>query len=167
MLRNKKILITGATGFIGANAARYFLKKGARVFIFTRAVSDKWRVRDILRDVSEYRVDLMDSVKLKRAVKAIKPNVIIHTAVYGGYPLQNNTAKIIGANFTGTVNLINASINTGFELFINTGSSSEYGIKSKPMRETDLLKPINEYGVTKAAAALYCRKRPKKKIFPL
>jgi len=36
MQKNKKILITGATGFLGANIARHFLKKGDKVYIFTR-----------------------------------------------------------------------------------------------------------------------------------
>jgi nucleoside-diphosphate-sugar epimerase len=167
MLKNKKILITGATGFIGANAARYFLKKGAKVSIFTRTTSDKWRILDILKDVSEYSLDLKDAVKLKNVIKAIKPNIVIHTAVYGGYHLQNNITKIIEANFEGTINLVNASKNAELELFVNTGSSSEYGIKSKPMKETDPLEPIDKYGITKAAAALYCRKIAKEENIPI
>ncbi len=156
MLINKKILITGATGFIGANLARYFLKNGADISIFIRKTSDKWRIHDILEDISEYTVDLLDAPKLRGIIKKIKPHVIIHSAVYGGYPFQKDTRKIIGTNFTGTVNLINACNYIDFGLFINTGSSSEYGIKSRPMKETDMLEPVNEYGVSKAAATLYC-----------
>jgi len=167
MLKNKRILITGATGFIGANLSRFFLKKGANVSVLTRKTSDKWRIRDILKDVSEYPVDLKDVFKLKKAVKKIKPQILIHAAVYGGHAFQKDTNKIVETNFTGTVNLINASIETGFELFINTGSSSEYGLKPKPMKEDDLLEPVNEYGVTKAAAALYCHAIARKKKMSL
>lgn len=167
MLKNKKILITGATGFIGANLARYFLKNGADISIFIRKTSNKWRIHDILEDTSGYRVDLVDTVKLRRIIKKIKPHIIIHAATYGGYQFQKDTQKIIETNFTGTVNLINACKSIDFELFINTGSSSEYGIKPKPMKETDMLEPVNEYGASKAAATLYCHAVLKKESRPV
>lgn len=167
MLKNKRILITGATGFIGANLTKHFLKRGAKISIFTRAESNKWRIQDILKDVSEYSSDLEDSVRLKKIVKKIKPQIVIHTAVYGGYSFQNDALKITETNFAGTVNLVNASKGVELELFINTGSSSEYGIKSKPMKETDALEPVNEYGVTKAAAFSYCHAAAKKEHIPM
>jgi nucleoside-diphosphate-sugar epimerase len=166
-MKNKKILITGATGFIGANLAEYFLEKGADVSIFTRGTSDKWRIRSILRNVTEYSVDLKEAVKLEKIIKKIKPQIVIHAAVYGGHSFQSNASKIIEANFTGTVNLINVLKGAGIELFINTGSSSEYGVKSEPMKESDLLEPFSEYGVTKAASELYCHAVAKKENMPV
>jgi nucleoside-diphosphate-sugar epimerase len=166
-MKNKKVLITGATGFIGANLARYFLEKRAKIFVFTRRTSDKWRIRNILGNISDYSVDLKDSVKLEKIIKKIKPQIVIHTAVYGGYSFQKDTAKIIETNFTGTVNLINALKGVRIELFINTGSSSEYGIKSKPMKETDLLEPFSGYGATKASADLYCHAIAKEENMPV
>jgi len=166
-MKNKKVLITGATGFIGANLARYFLEKGAEIFVFTRRASDKWRIWDILGNISEYSVDLKDPANLEKIIKKIKPQIVIHTAVYGGYFSQNDTAKIIETNFTGTVNLINALKGVKFELFINTGSSSEYGIKPRPMKETDSLEPFSEYGVSKAAADLYCHAIAKEENMPV
>ncbi len=157
MLNGKRILITGATGFIGANLVHRFLNTGAEIHIFTRPTSNKWRIRNILNDVNEHSVDLLNYDKLKTVISSIKPHIIFHTAIYGGYAFQNDTNKILETNFMGTVNLINACTKIEFELFVNTGSSSEYGVKSKPMRESDLLCPINDYGVSKAAATLYCQ----------
>jgi nucleoside-diphosphate-sugar epimerase len=167
MLKNKKILITGATGFIGANLTRYFLKNGSSIFIFMRRTSDKWRIHDISKDISEYLVDLTDAAKLGRLIKKIKPDIIIHTASHGGYPFQRDRERIIKNNFNGTVNLINACSYIDFELFINTGSSSEYGIKSKPTKETDILEPVSDYGISKAAATLYCHTVSKKENRPV
>jgi len=48
MVRDKRVLITGSTGFIGANLVREFLKNRAKVYILTRATSNKWRINDIL-----------------------------------------------------------------------------------------------------------------------
>ena len=157
MLKQTKILVTGATGFIGANIARYFFEAGANVSIFTRKTSNKWRIKDILKDVSEYSVDILDEQKLKSAILRIQPQIIFHTAVYGGYPFQNKTEKILETNFTGTLNLLNACRKIEFELFVNTGSSSEYGIKAQAIKETDLPEPITDYGAGKALATLYCQ----------
>lgn len=162
MYKNKKILITGATGFIGANLVLYFIKRNASITIFTRKASNKWRIRNSIKDITYYSVDLLDGEKLGSVVLKIKPEIILHTAVYGGYPFQNESEKIIKTNFTGTINLLNACRKTGFELFINTGTSSEYGIKTKPIKESDLLEPINEYGASKAASTLYCQAVAKK-----
>ncbi len=154
---NKKILVTGATGFVGANIARHFVSRGADVAIFTRHGSDKWRINDILKKISDYPVDLLDERSVQKTVAHIKPAIILHAATYGGYQHQKDTRKIFDVNFTGTVNLLKACKETGFELFVHTGSSSEYGLKTKPIKEDSSLKPVTDYGVSKAAASLYCQ----------
>jgi nucleoside-diphosphate-sugar epimerase len=169
-LKGRKILITGSTGFIGANIVRRFIKIGAEVHILSRTTSNKWRIKDILKDINEYCVDLLDYEKLEAIILDIEPEIIFHTVVYGGYPFQKDIKKIIGSNFIGTINLVNACKKVDFELLVNTGSSSEYGIKSKPMDEEDISEPVNDYGVSKAAATLYCQavsRREKRPIVTL
>ena len=167
MLKGRKVLITGSTGFIGANLVRRFLKIGAEVHILTRTTSNKWRIKGVLKDVHEYCVDLLDYEKLASIISDIKPEIIVHTAIYGGYPFQKDIKKIIEFNFIGTVNLVNACKKVDFELFVNTGSSSEYGIKSKPMAEEDILKPVDDYGVSKVAATLYCQAVARREKLPV
>jgi len=167
VLKGSKVLITGSTGFIGANLVRRFLKIGAEVYVFTRITSNKWRIKDILKEVNEYCVDLLDYEKLESIILDIEPDIIFHTAIYGGYPFQKDIKMIIESNFIGTVNLVNACKKVDFELFINTGSSSEYGIKSKPMSEDDILEPINDYAVSKAAATLYCQAVARREKIPV
>jgi len=166
-LKGKKVLITGSTGFIGATLVRNFLKNGAEVHILTRVTSNKWRINDLLKEVNEYCVDLLDYEKLASIISDIAPEIIIHTAIYGGYPFQKDIKKIIESNFIGTVNLVNACQKVDFELFVNTGSSSEYGIKSKPMTEEDILEPVDDYGVSKAAATLYCQAVARREKIPV
>ena len=167
VLKGKKVLITGSTGFIGANLVRRLLKVGAEVCILTRTTSNKWRINDVLKDVNEYCVDLLDYEKLESTILDIAPEIIFHTAIYGGYPFQKDIKKIIESNFIATVNLVNACKKVDFELFVNTGSSSEYGIKSKPMREEDMLEPVDDYGVSKAAATLYCQAVARREKMPV
>ena len=60
-------------------------------------------------------------------------------------------------NVLGTVNLVQACLETGFEVLVNTGSSSEYGWKDHAPAETDWLEPNSCYAVAKASATLFCR----------
>ena len=170
MLRNKRILITGATGFIGANLARHFLRKGADISILVRETSNLWRIDTIKKAVSIFYVDLLDDVRLNEVCSMAKPDYIFHAAVYGGYPDQTDVNRIYQTNFLGTVNLLRACNRVGFELFLNFGSSSEYGVKNSPMKEEDSLEPITDYGVSKSASTLYCQsifRREKKAIVTL
>ncbi|GFP42774.1 hypothetical protein HKBW3C_01898 [Candidatus Hakubella thermalkaliphila] len=154
---DKPLLVTGATGFIGACLTRRLVKEGAEVHILTRQHSNKWRIHDIIHDVWEHHVDLRESKRLQKIISEIKPKVIFHCATYGGYPFQQETDKIVETNIIGTVNLVNALSAIDYECFINTGSSSEYGLKSKPMSEDDLLEALTAYGASKAAATLFCQ----------
>jgi dolichol-phosphate mannosyltransferase len=56
----------------------------------------------------------------------------------------------------GTANLLDACLGVGFESFVNTGSSSEYGFKDHAPGEGEALEPGSTYAVAKAAATLYC-----------
>ncbi len=170
-LKGKRVLITGATGFVGANLVRMALKEGSEVYIITRKISDKWRIDDVLTYIAKYNsdfyVDLKDYDKLKCIISGIKPEIIYHTATYGGRPNQRDTIRIVQTNLIGTINLIKACKKFGFDLFVNTGSSSEYGIKEKTMQEEDLLEPVNDYGVSKSAATQYCQAIAKNEDLPI
>ncbi len=168
-LKDKKILITGSNGFVGANLLHCLVKSGNEIHIILRETSNIWRIKDIINKnkVKKHYCDLTNRETIKKIVSSIKPEIIFNLSAYGGYPLQKDSMKIINTNFIGTVNLLDACTDTGFDCFINTGSSSEYGLKSKPMSENDLLEPINEYGITKAAATLYCQAIGRRENLPI
>jgi nucleoside-diphosphate-sugar epimerase len=165
-LDGKKVLITGSTGFIGANLARRCLDSGSEVYVLTRVTSDRWRIEDILLELHEYRADLSDYERLETVLSEISPDIVYHTAVYGGDFAQKNFRTMVESNLLGTVNLINACKKVDLELFVNTGSSSEYGIKAVPMNEDDLLEPVNDYGVVKSSVTLYCQEKARSEGLP-
>lgn len=156
-LKKKTVLVTGATGFVGSNLLRKLHRSCTDCHIITRESSDLWRISDIIGDVKRYTPDLSDAENVKKAVREIRPDIIYHLATYGGNSREDNFRQIIESNFFGTVNLLNSCRETGFDLFVNTGSSSEYGIKNAPMKETDLTEPRNNYGISKLASTLYCQ----------
>jgi nucleoside-diphosphate-sugar epimerase len=152
-----RILLTGISGFVGACLTRRLLELGHDVHAFIRPESSRWRIADILSDIAQYGADIRDTQAVEQAVKSIKPEVVFHLATYGGFAFQKDVSAIYAANLLGTVNLVHACKKTGFDCFVNTGSSSEYGLKFQAMKETDLLEPLGDYAVSKAAATLFCR----------
>lgn len=159
-------LITGSTGFVGSNLTRFLISKNKKVTVIVRDGKLNWRLRDIASELSIYESDLLSN-SLPKIIKKIRPTVIFHLATYGGLPEETDTNRMIDVNIKGTLNLVNAVKENKFKLFINTGSSSEYGIKEKSMKESDLSIPINDYGVTKAAATMLCSKIAKSEKLPI
>ena len=152
-----KMLITGGTGFIGANLARYFNEIGHEVSITRRDKSNSWRIDDILDTIRSVTADLTDSEAVNQLFNLVKPDIVIHTAAFGGYHFEVETRRIFDVNVYSTINMINAFHKLGTGVLVNTGSSSEYGFKSQPMNEVDALEPFGDYAVSKAAATLYAR----------
>ena len=167
MLKNKRVLITCATGFIGANLVRRCLEAGARVFILTRTASEKWRIENVLGNVQERIVDLLDYERLEKVAGEVKPEIIFHTATYGGYFFQTQADTIVMTNIVGTMNLVNACSRVGYEIFVNTGSSSEYALKDTPVKEDDPLNRNSYYGIAKAAGSLFCQLKAVEENLPI
>lgn len=155
--KNKKVLVTGGSGFIGANLVRSLINQRAKVSLFLRPNSNTWRLNEILSKTKVYQADITDVKAVSKAVKIINPQIIFHLAVYGAYPIQTELLPIIKTNILGTTNLLEATKNINYLSFINTGTSSEYGYKNKPMKETDLLEPTFPYAASKASTSLLCR----------
>jgi nucleoside-diphosphate-sugar epimerase len=155
--QNKKILVTGASGFVGSNLVHHLVRMGVKPHILLRKQSRPWRIKGIASKLITHYVDMVNEDEVRGAIREIKPKIVFHTAAYGGAVFETDLNLIMGANFIGSVNLVNACCETGCEVFVNTGSSSEYGIKNTAMNENDPLEPVTNYGVAKAAFTLYCQ----------
>ena len=156
MSYKRKYLVTGATGFIGSQLLRRLVSNNEDAHIIIRKEANLWRIKDILSKVTCHVSDLSDAEELTQIVDNIKPHIIYHLATYGAYSFQNAPDKIIQTNILGTWNLLKAVSHIDYELFVNTGSSSEYGFKESPMKETDVLEPASYYAVTKSSQTLLC-----------
>ena len=150
-------IITGASGFVGANLARRLLGEGHEVHFLLRPEYAPWRIEDLRKDVLIYEVDLLDAERLDQTLRMIRPEVIFHLAAYGAQASQTDIRHMIQTNIAGTANLVGAALKVGFESFVNTGTSSEYGFKSYAPSEDKLIEPNSDYAVTKASATLFCQ----------
>jgi len=168
MANNKKILITGGAGFIGANFAHKFLDLGYNVNLLEKQGTNLQRIEKIKDKIQLHYIDLRNYDELEDFIIKLNPQIILHFATYGAYQVKQQDIKTtIDTNLLGTINLVNACKNIKFDCFINTSTSSEYGVKDKPMKETDLLEPSNLYAITKAGATMYCQDITRKLGLPI
>ncbi len=151
----KRVLVTGAGGFVGANLARRLLSEGHEVHVLTAHRS--WRLDEIADHIKIHTVDLTDASAVSKTISTTRPDWVFHLAAHGAYCNQTDLLRMVQTNIFGTMNLVEACLEIGFEAFVNTGSSSEYGYKDHPPAEGECLAPNSHYAVTKASATLYCR----------
>ncbi len=155
-LSQERFFLTGGTGFVGACLARRLAEAGAEVYLLVRESADRGRLEGI-EDKLTFHVGDLTGTALESIVKAIQPTVIYHLAVHGAYSFQTDADETIRTNVFGTWNLLKACASIDYKVFVNAGSSSEYGSKPHAMRETDVLEPNSYYAVAKSAQTLVCR----------
>lgn len=126
-----KVLLTGATGFLGSSILKYLVLNGDEVVILKRSSSDLFRIQEYINEVKVYDIDN----NIKSILNREKPPVIIHTAC------------LYGKNDETSEEIIDANVNFGIELF---HLGSENGLKSFINTDTLLPKSINIYSKSKS-----------------
>lgn len=125
--------ITGSNGFIGQHLVKRLQKDGVNLINLTH---------DVLEDGNEVRKIFIN----------YKPQIVYNLQAYGNHSTQLDDYDAIRSNIVFTHNLALIARDTGVQTFVQFGSSSEYGRKMEPMKETDVLEPVTMYGATKSAA---------------
>lgn len=153
----KRVAITGAAGFVGANLTRRLLNDGHDIHLLVRPDHALWRIDDIRGDLQMHAADLGDRPGVENAIRRIKPDWVFHLAAHGAYSWQIDLPEIVRTNIVGTMNLVEAAAAAGVEVLVNTGSSSEYGYKDHAPPESELIEPNSHYAISKATATMFCR----------
>jgi nucleoside-diphosphate-sugar epimerase len=163
----RRFLVTGATGFIGANLCRRLVEQGEEVHVIVRRQSNRWRIADLAGNLHMHEADICEADEVERVFAAARPDVIYHLATHGAYSYQTDGQQILITNVFGLWNLLQSAKKRGYELFVNTGSSSEYGQKDFAMREADVLEPNSFYAVAKSAQSLLCQHSSRMNELPI
>ncbi len=119
----QKVLVTGATGFIGAAIVRELIRKGYDVGVLSRATSNQKNLEGTR--VRLHYGDLLDAASLDNALRGYR--YLIHAAAH--YKLFNRPANLpYRINVEGTRNLLAAAKNEGVERIVYTSSVTAVGI---------------------------------------
>ncbi len=142
-----KILLTGATGFIGRKLAKRLVDEGNDLYALIRSTSNTAG----LPEAVEFReADLLTYEGLERVVEDIQ--VVIHLAAYFDF-YPSDVDLLYRVNVEGTRNLMNACVGTSVERFIYCSTTEVIGpVRYPPGNEDTELRPQFDYSKSKAMA---------------
>jgi nucleoside-diphosphate-sugar epimerase len=147
-LAGRRVLVTGATGFLGGNLVRALARAGAETRALVRRAS-----AGLPDGVEPHVADLRDVEATTRAVTAARPELVLHLAAAPGHPADAAArADALAVTVGGTANLLEALRTAPPARLVHAGSSLEYGTSTRPMRESDPPAPVTARGAAKAAA---------------
>jgi nucleoside-diphosphate-sugar epimerase len=126
MQNRAKVLITGSGGFIGSHLISSLESFNTDIFKLPHKL-------------------LQEPLDLEKQIKEFKPDVIYHLSAYGNMGNQKDEAEILSANIGGTWNLLQATKDLQYKLFINFSTSSV------------LLPHQTMYSATKLGAEALCK----------
>ncbi len=157
----KKILIVGGTGFIGT----HLLKKCKKLnWDITCLSLHGPSLETKIKGVKYIICDIGSLKKLKLVIKKNQYDFVVNLA---GYIDHINKRKIKKNHYLGAINLFKVFRNQRIKLFIQIGSSTEYGILKSPQKEKSIGKPRDYYGKYKHFATNFFLKCYKKFNFPV
>lgn len=166
-LEGMRVLVTGATGFIGSHLAERLVAEGADVTLAVESGANQTNVASILGKVRAHEVDLRDGQMVQQLAQECQPSKVYHLAAVG--VTDPGVAPTLAAqvNVIGTLNLLEALEETDCNCFVNTGTCYEYGHNTPPMREDQMVDPINAYAASKSAAWLFCNMYHRTRGYPI
>lgn len=151
---SSNVLVTGAAGFIGSHVCRDLVAKGHRVV----ALDDlSGGFKDQVPAGAEFIAgSINDEALVNRLFAQHRFKHVFHLAAYAAEGLSHFIKKFnYTNNLLGSVNLINASVNTGsVDCFVFTSSIAVYGRNQVPMTEEAVPQPEDPYGIAKYAVEL-------------
>ncbi|MDI6888788.1 MAG: SDR family oxidoreductase [Methanocellales archaeon] len=162
-----KALVTGGAGFIGSHLVDKLLEQGHHVICLDNF--DPYYDPKIKRENIRHRLDtdnfelvegdILDKTLLKKIIHDDGIDYIFHNAAQAGIRVSvENPIKPHDINTTGTLNILETSLDSDVKKIINASSSSVYGkAEYLPFDEVHPKTPVSPYGVSKLAAEHYCR----------
>jgi len=145
------ILVTGGAGFIGSHVAEALYKKNHRVVVLDD-LSGGFR-ENVVPGVEFIQGTINDHEFVNRLFADRRFDYVFHLAAYAAEGLSHFIKRFnYNNNLIGSMNLINASVNTGVKGFVFTSSIAVYGASPElPMTEDTPAHPEDSYGIAKLA----------------
>jgi len=151
-----KIIVTGGAGFIGSHIAESLIKKGHQTFIIDNLSTGK--IDNVDPQAVFYLHDITDR-RVAGIFKMVKPEIVFHHAAQVGVQSSlrqpYHDAKI---NILGTLNLLDACVQSGVRKIIYASSAAAYGNPEYVgIDEKHRIEPISLYGISKHTPEHYLK----------
>lgn len=154
----KRVLVTGAGGFIGSHLTERLAERGSRVGAFVRYNGrNDWGLLeflspDVLKNIKIMMGDLRDPEAVRGAVKDV--DLVFHLGALISIPFSYlDPRNVVETNILGTLNVLNAVREFSIEKMIHTSSSEVYGTaRYVPINERHPLQAQSPYSASKIAA---------------
>ena len=146
---NKKILVTGAAGFLGSHLADKLVKMGHKVVGIDSMIGGY--KDNISKEIEFHKIDCCDLKKVQKIMKDV--SVVYHCAataheglsVFSPYEITKN-------NFLASVSIFSAAVNEKVKRIIFCSSMARYGDLKGPFTEDMPPKPVDPYAISKVAS---------------
>jgi len=158
LIKSKRVLVTGAGGFIGSHLVEALVREGATVRAFVRYNSrgDGGLMRElapeVLQQVEIIAGDLRDEDAIRKVVKGCQ--VVFHLGALISIPYSYfHPIEVASSNITGTLNILQACRDLEVERLVHTSTSEVYGsARIVPINEEHPLQGQSPYSASKIAA---------------
>lgn len=161
-MKSKKVLVTGAAGFIGSHLSERLLEMGHSVFgidnfdpYYSREIKEQNLVSSLKHENFRfYELDLVNENVVRSLIEKERPDTVIHLAAKAGVrPSLEKPLDYVRANVEVMTSLLQIATDLKIERFVYASSSSIYGDASTVPFSIDEknLRPISPYGATKLA----------------
>ena len=154
--RNLRVVVTGASGMVGANLVRALLQLGSDVHVFVREPSS-WRLRDVASSVTAHTWHMQDQEAAHRLLTTVQPKLVLHSATARAATSLDGDASILKDNVLGAWGLLQACLELPEVKVVMLGSSTEYGRHEVAMHEDVPCIPDHMHGISKLAVTSMAR----------
>jgi nucleoside-diphosphate-sugar epimerase len=145
-----RVLLTGATGFLGAHVARLLVHEGCEVYATARPASNLGRLQEVRDALHLVTGDLLDGEQMAEVVQTVQPELCLHLAWYaepGVYLSSPLNIRYIGAS----LNLATQLAAAGCRRLVVAGTCAEYDADYGYLSESSPTRPVTLYAASKAA----------------
>lgn len=156
-----RVLVTGISGFIGSHLAEYLTQALPNVELFglVRPRACTLGLKKVADRIKIIEADVRDQGSVLKALSEVRPDRIFHLAGQSAVQMSFRApAETFSSNALGTVHLLEALLELQINPVVLIASSAEiYGLAyadELPLRETAVFRPLNPFGVSKAAQDL-------------